>query len=89
MDMAENAIFPLMDPIVCVDRSSRTFGFAGFYSTFLLHGQRTSERFGIPARDILVEPGCKNTVRGQENMIVDTAMTMAEERGLYQDAAAA
>ena len=76
-----------MDPIVRVDRSSRTFGFAGFYSTFLLHGQRTSERFGIPARDILVELGRRKMIAGQEDMIVDTAMTLAKERGLYKDAA--
>ena len=89
MDMAEDIIFPLMDHIVRVDRSSLTLGFAGVYSTFLLHAKRASERFGIPARDILVELGRKKMIGGQEDMIVDTAMTMAKERGLYQDAAAA
>lgn len=89
MDMAEDVIFPLMDHIVRVDRSSLTLGFAGVYSTFLLHAKRASERFGIPARDILVELGRKKMIGGQEDMIVDTAMTMAKERGLYKDAAAA
>lgn len=88
MDMAEDIIFPLMDHIVRVDRSSLTLGFAGVYSTFLLHANRASQRFGIPARDILVELGRKKMIGGQEDMIIDTAMTMAKERGLLKDAAA-
>ena len=86
MDMAEELIFPLMDHIVRVDRSSLTLGFAGVYSTFLLHANRAAERFGIPARDILVELGRKKMIGGQEDMILDTAMTLAKARGLYRDA---
>ena len=88
MDMAEDLIVPLMDHMVRVDRSSLTLGFAGVYSTFLLHAKRASERFGVPSRDILVELGRKKMIGGQEDMIVDTAMTMAKERGLLKDAAA-
>jgi 4-hydroxy-2-oxovalerate/4-hydroxy-2-oxohexanoate aldolase len=88
MDMAEDLIVPLMDHMVRVDRSSLTLGFAGVYSTFLLHAKRAAERFGVPARDILVELGRKKMIGGQEDMIVDTAMTMAKERGLLKDAAA-
>jgi 4-hydroxy-2-oxovalerate/4-hydroxy-2-oxohexanoate aldolase len=88
MDIAEDLIFPLMDHIVRVDRSSLTLGFAGVYSTFLLHANRAAQRFGIPARDILVELGRKKMIAGQEDMITDTAMTMAKERGLFTDAAA-
>lgn len=87
MDMAEDIIFPIMDHIVRVDRSSLTLGFAGVYSTFLLHANRAAQRFGIPARDILVELGRKKMIGGQEDMIIDTAMTMAKERGLLEDAA--
>ncbi|PKO27663.1 MAG: hypothetical protein CVU36_18505, partial [Betaproteobacteria bacterium HGW-Betaproteobacteria-9] len=35
-----------------------------------------------PARDILVEMGRRGMVGGQEDMIEDTAMTMARERSL-------
>ena len=38
----------------------------------------------MPARDILVELGRKKMIGGQEDMIEDTAMTMAKERGLLQ-----
>lgn len=88
MDMAEELIVPLMEHMVRVDRASLTLGFAGVYSTFLLHAKRAGERFGIPARDILVELGRKKMIGGQEDMIVDTAMTMAKERGLLKEVAA-
>lgn len=88
MDVAEDVIVPMMDHLVRVDRESLTLGFAGVYSTFLLHAKRAGERFGVPARDILVELGRKKMIGGQEDMIMDTAMTMAKERGLPKNAAA-
>ncbi|MBS0349398.1 MAG: 4-hydroxy-2-oxovalerate aldolase [Proteobacteria bacterium] len=88
MDAAEDIIVPMMDHIVRVDRESLTLGFAGVYSTFLLHSKRAAERFGVPARDILVELGRKKMIGGQEDMIMDTAMTMAKERGLLKEVTA-
>lgn len=88
MDIAEDIIVPMMDHVVRVDRESLTLGFAGVYSTFLLPAKRAAERFGVPARDILVELGRKKMIGGQEDMIQDTAMTMAKERGLLKDATA-
>lgn len=82
MDLSENIILPMMDHIIRVDRESLTLGYAGVYSTFLLHAKRAATRFGIPARDILVELGRKKMIAGQEDMIVDTAMTMAKQRGI-------
>jgi len=80
MDMAEDIIFPMMDHIVRVDRSSLTLGYAGVYSTFLLHANRLGEKYGIAPRDILVELGRKKMIGGQEDMIEDTALTMLRER---------
>jgi 4-hydroxy-2-oxovalerate/4-hydroxy-2-oxohexanoate aldolase len=39
-------------------------------------------KYGLSARDILVELGRKKMVGGQEDMIEDTALTMAKARGL-------
>ncbi len=87
MDMAEDIVVPMMDHMVRIDRDSLTLGFAGVYSTFLLHAKRAAERFGVPARDVLVELGRKKMIGGQEDMIIDTAMTMAKARGLLKDVA--
>jgi 4-hydroxy-2-oxovalerate/4-hydroxy-2-oxohexanoate aldolase len=88
MDMAEDVILPMMEHMVRVDRASLTLGYAGVYSTFLLHAKRASDRFGVPTRDILIELGRKKMIGGQEDMIVDTAMTMAKERGLLKEVTA-
>lgn len=87
MDVAEDIVLPLMEHMVRVDRDSLTLGYAGVYSTFLLHAKRAAQRFGVPARDILIELGRKKMIGGQEDMITDTAMTMARERGLLAKAA--
>ena len=84
MDLAEDVVVPLMDHVVRVDREALTLGFAGVYSTFLLPARRAAARFGVPARDILIELGRKKMIGGQEDMIQDTAMTMARERGLLR-----
>ncbi len=88
MDMAEDLIVPLMDHMVRIDRESLTLGYAGVYSTFLLHSKRAAARFGVPARDILVELGRKKMIGGQEDMIFDTAMSMARDRGVLKATAA-
>lgn len=87
MDVAEDVIVPLMTKPVRVDRDSLTLGYAGVYSTFLFHAKRAAERFGVPARDVLVELGRRKMIGGQEDMIIDTAMTMAKQRGVYKDVA--
>lgn len=84
MDMAEELIVPMMDHMVRVDRESLILGYAGVYSTFLLHAKKAAKQFGIPARDILVELGRKKMIGGQEDMIPDTAMTMAKQHGLMK-----
>ena len=59
-----------------------TLGYAGVYGSFLLFAKRAGAMYGIPARDILVELGRRKMVGGQEDMIDDTAITMARARGL-------
>jgi len=84
MDLAEDVVVPFMDHLVRIDREALSLGYAGVYSTFLLPAKRAAKRFGVPARDILIELGRKKMIGGQEDMIQDTAMTMARERGLLE-----
>ncbi|MEY8199174.1 MAG: 4-hydroxy-2-oxovalerate aldolase [Colwellia sp.] len=82
MDVAEDIVVPMMDQPIRVDRDALTLGYAGVYSSFLLFAQRAEAKYGIMARDLLVELGRRGTVGGQEDMIEDLALTMAKERGL-------
>ncbi len=80
MDVAEDIVKPIMDQPVRVDRDALSLGYAGTYSTFLLHAQRFSKLHGIPVRDLLVECGRRRTVAGQEDMIESIALDMLKER---------
>jgi 4-hydroxy-2-oxovalerate/4-hydroxy-2-oxohexanoate aldolase len=81
-DVAEDIVVPLMDHPIRVDRDSLTLGFAGVYSTFLLFAKRAEIKYGVQAREILLELGRRGLVGGQEDMIEDTALTIARQRGL-------
>ena len=64
-----------------MDRSAIVQGWAGVYSSFLLHAERAAERYSVPAHEILAaraaSAGC---VGGQEDMIIDVALELAAER---------
>jgi 4-hydroxy-2-oxovalerate/4-hydroxy-2-oxohexanoate aldolase len=79
-DVAEDLVVPIMDHLIRIDRDSLTLGYAGVYSSFLLFAKRAEKKYGIPARDLLVELGRRKMVGGQEDMIEDTAITMARQR---------
>lgn len=81
-DVAEDLVVPMMDHPIRIDRDALTLGYAGVYSSFLLFAKRAEAKYGIAAREILLELGRRGTVGGQEDMIEDLALTMAKQRGL-------
>ncbi len=88
-DVAEDLVVPIMDHMVRIDRDALTLGYAGVYGSFLLFAKRAEKKYGIPAREILLELGRRKLVGGQEDMIEDAALTMSRERDRAKNRAAA
>lgn len=74
---AEEIIRPMADRLPTTDRASIVQGRYGVYNSFLLHAERASERYGVPAYQILRRVGEAGYVGGQEDMIIDVAIELA------------
>lgn len=77
MGAAEDIVKPFITRMPVMDRASIMQGYAGVYSSFLIHAERAAERYGVPAYKILEEVGKAGYVGGQEDMIVDVAVQLA------------
>lgn len=73
MDLAKDKVEPIMLRPQTIDNGSLMLGYAGVYSSFLLHVYDAAEKYGLDPRDIMVELGKRGMVGGQEDMIIDVA----------------
>ena len=80
MAAAQDVLRPTLARLPSADRSAIVQGFAGVYGSFLLHAERAAERYGVPAHEILQKVGEAGYVGGQEDMIIDIAIQLAEAR---------
>jgi 4-hydroxy 2-oxovalerate aldolase len=80
VDAAEEVVRPYLHRWPKMDRNAVVQGWAGVYSSFLLHAERAGERYKVPAHEILRRCGELGYVGGQEDMIIDVAIQLAADR---------
>jgi 4-hydroxy 2-oxovalerate aldolase len=80
LSVAQDVVQPFIERLPWMDRPSIVQGYAGVYSSFLLHAERAAERYGVPAHEILQRVGEAGYVGGQEDMIIDIALEVLRER---------
>ena len=78
IDASEQAVAPIMLRPQVVDGGSLMLGYAGVYSSFLLHVYSAAEKFHLEPRDILVEVGKRKMIGGQEDLIIDVAYSLRQ-----------
>lgn len=77
VDVAQDVVRPVIDRLPVVDRGSLLLGYAGVYSSFLLHAERAAAAFGVPVADVLLEAAARKAVGGQEDILIEIAAQLA------------
>lgn len=86
LDGAEHVVGPILHFQPFPDRDSIAIGYAGVYSTFLLHAKRVGKELGVDPMAILLELGRRQAVAGQEDWILRVALELKEkEVGIVPD----
>lgn len=76
MDASTDVLIPVLESkglIPQVNLDAMIMGYAGVYSSFMLHAKRAANRFNVDVRDVLLELGRRKAVGGQEDWIIEVA----------------
>lgn len=75
-DLAEREI---VEVIPTIKSMSVVSGLAGVFSGFATHVLRISKEYGVDPRDVFFELGRRRVVAGQEDMIVEVTLALADK----------
>jgi 4-hydroxy 2-oxovalerate aldolase len=76
-DLAERELLPVIPYISSVSVVS---GLAGVFSGFAKHVERISKEYDVDQRDVFFELGRRGVVAGQEDLIIEVAVQLAQAR---------
>lgn len=63
-----------------VDSTSIISGLSGVFSAFAVHVKNAAKQYGVDPRDIYVELGKRKVVGGQEDLVVDVALYLSQNK---------
>lgn len=83
MDASTKALIPVLESKglkTTTNLDAMVLGYAGCYSSFMLHAKRAADRFGVDYREIVIELGRRKAVGGQEDWIIEVASDLAKKK---------
>lgn len=80
LDLAEKVVRPIMVHAQFIDNPAFIIGYAGTYGAFYNHAIEVGAKFHVDPREILLELGRRGAVGGQDDMILEVGVQLAEEK---------
>lgn len=83
MDASTKGLIPVLESKglkTTTNLDAMILGYAGCYSSFMLHAKRAADRFNVDYRDIVIELGRRGAVGGQEDWIIEVASNLANKK---------
>lgn len=84
MDASKDVLIPILENKglhIHSNLDPMILGYAGVYSSFLLHARRNAQVYGLDVRDILMELGKRKAVGGQEDWIIEICNDLVKAKG--------